>query len=463
MSLGRVAALGLACAALGCARYLPAPLDPAATADAYGARRLDAPDLRAWLSAHGGAADTGWTSATLGLVALYYHPAVSRARATWESARAAEGTAGARPQPDLQGELGYATSSAVFESRWLGVLSAVFTVELGGKRGARVVAARARSAVAETDLEDTAWRTTRAVRAAAVELAGAEERLADASQGSDRVSAFAARLRRRYDEGTLARSELAVFESEEADMRAGAARERAGMAAARVLLAQAAALPPVALDGVPIAPEPVPVCVPERGDSLHALALRRRPEVGRALAEYAVAEGDLRVAVAGSYPDLSLGPGYTWDQGIGRWSLLFGLPRLPLNGNRGPIAEAVARRREAAARFAERQQAVLADVSSAMAGCRVAGADAAGADSLRRATERRAELARAAYERGEIGAIELEPAELAETRALRDLHSAEQRLASAALALETATGAWPPGTVQWPDPREPIGSEEGAR
>ena len=462
MPLRRVAALGLACAAVGCARYAPAPLDPAATADAYGARRLDAPELRTWLSAHGGAADDGWTSATLGIVALYYHAAVARARATWESARAAEGSAGARPQPDVQGELGYATSSAVFESRWLGVLSAIFTVELGGKRGARLIAARARTAVAETDLEETAWRTARAVRAAAVDLAGAEERLTDASEGADRVTAFAARLRRRYDEGTLGRAELAAIEAEEADSRAGSARERAGVAAARESLAQAVGIPVAALEGARMAAEVVPTCASAGTDSLQALALRRRPEVGRALAEYAVAEADVRVAVAGSYPDVSLGPGYTWDQGIGRWSLLFGLPRLPLNGNRGPIAEAIARRREAAARFAERQQTVLEDVSGAVAGCRAALADAAGTDSVRAATARRAELARSAYGRGEIGVTDLEPLELAETRASRDLHAAVRRLASAALALETATGAWPPGSVQWPDPREPVGPEKGA-
>ena len=456
------AALGLGCAALGCARYTPAPLDPAGTADAYAARRLDAPDLRDWLAAHG-ATDSAWTSATLGLVALYYGPAVATARAAWESARAAEGTAGARPQPAAEGEVGHTISGAEPGSPWIGRILSIFTVELGGKRGARIAAARARAAVAETDLEETAWRATRAVRAAAVGLAAAGERLADASQGADRVAAFTARLRRLFDEGTLGRSELAAVESEQADARAAADRERAGEDAARVALSRAAGLPPAALDGVRMGPEPAPVCVTAGTDSLQALALRRRPDVGRALAEYGVAEGELRVAVAASYPDLGFGAGLDWDRGETRWVLSPVLPRIPLNGNRGPIAEALARRREAAARFAERQQGVLAEVSGAVAGCRAALADVEGADSVRAATARQAELARAAYERGEIGAVALEPLELAETRARRDLHAARQRVATAALALETATGEWPPGSVRWPDPREPVKSEEGSR
>src|SRR6185437_3021147 len=58
---------------VGCAHYTPAPLDPVATAQAYTARRVDAPDVREWLAAHGSTpAAHGWTAADLSLVALYY-------------------------------------------------------------------------------------------------------------------------------------------------------------------------------------------------------------------------------------------------------------------------------------------------------------------------------------------------------------------------------------------------------
>jgi outer membrane protein TolC len=176
-----------------------------------------------------------------------------------------------------------------------------------------------------------------------------------------------------------------------------------------------------------------------------------------------VAEGNLRVAVADAFPDLGLGPAFTWDQGIARWSLLLSLPRIPLSRNRGPIAEATARRAEAAARFAEAQQGVLAEVDGAIAGCRVVESEIAGADSVLAATRRRAEVGRGAYERGEVGAADLEPLELAETRALRELHAARQRAAASALALETATGAWPPGDVRWPDPQASVRLAEATR
>ncbi|HEU5171107.1 MAG TPA: TolC family protein [Gemmatimonadales bacterium] len=450
----RSAPVAFALVASACARYTPAPLGPGDTAAAYQSRRLDTAELRAYLAAHGAAPADGWRSSDLALVALYYQPALDRARAQWRSARAGERTAAARPQPDLQGELGYAPGAQALESRWLAAINAVFTVELGGKRGARLAAARARTAAAVADLEETAWRVTRVVRAGAVQLAAAEERLADAELGAERTGAFAARLRQRYAEGALARSDLAAIETEDADARAALLRERALVAAARDGLAQAAGLPPAALAGHPIAPEAAPSCAADATDSLQTVALHRRPDLGRALAGYAIAEAELRLAVAGAYADLSLGPGYTWDQGIGRWSLVLALPRLPLNGNRGPIAEATARRREEAARFAERQQGLLEAVAASAAACRVALAELAGADSLRRATARRAELARAAYDRGEIGASELEPIELADARVLRELHAARRRLAEAGMAQEMAIGAWPPGEIRWPDPRQ---------
>jgi outer membrane protein TolC len=69
--------------------------------------------------------------------------------------------------------------------------------------------------------------------------------------------------------------------------------------------------------------------------------------MGVALAQYAVAEADLRVEITKQYPDLELAPGYSWDQGCiagsRRWH-----SNLLLNKNKGPIGEAIARRNQVA-------------------------------------------------------------------------------------------------------------------
>jgi outer membrane protein TolC len=142
-------------------------------------------------------------------------------------------------------------------------------------------------------------------------------------------------------------------------------------AEARAKLAESIGVPLHSLEGVVL-----PVDFPE--DMAHAADLtpaeiRQEALLGRAdvlagLAEYAAAESDLQLEIARQYPDVHFNPGYQFDQGDHIWSLgiTFELP--VLNQNQGPIAEARARRAQAAARFNALQAKVLADTDLAVAG-----------------------------------------------------------------------------------------------
>jgi outer membrane protein TolC len=189
----------------------------------------------------------------------------------------------------------------------------------------------------------------------------------------------------------------------------------------------------------------------ESRESLQRGALGARWSIRHAAAEYQVAEGDLRVEVANASPDLALGPGMFFDQGTGKFTLAAALPSLPLRGNRGPIAEAVARRTVASGRLVEAQELVLAQVESALADCEASRRELAVADSVVAETARRAQLVKAAYERGEAGRLEVALAELDLVRVRRLIREAEFRQLDAGLGLEQAVGAW--GTRddgQWP-------------
>ena len=116
---------------------------------------------------------------------------------------------------------------------------------------------------------------------------------------------------------------------------------------ARGALSAAEGVPPRAMDSIAIVPVASHEC--ERldsvgMDSLETLALSTRPEIARALAEYAGAEASLKLQVAHQFPDLDLGPGFIWDQGVHRWTLALALPALLGFRNRGPIREAEAAR-----------------------------------------------------------------------------------------------------------------------
>lgn len=453
--------LALVSAVTACAHYTPAPLDPVATAQGLTSRRLDDPGLARYVSEHGAVVPDVWGEDDLVLAAQYFQPALEAARASRRAAEAALLTAGAGARPDVDGEAGYGITGAdAVKSPWLVALASVFTLKLGGKRGARIAAARARAAAAELDLAGTVAGIARAVRVAARELDAAGRRIEEARMEREAAEAGVAAARARYARGEAAKAEVRAAETGAIEAHARQVAFAARVFPARTALAAAIGVPAAALDGVKIGAPPPRACGPEPpADSLRRFALMQRVEVAHALATYAVAEADLRLAVAGSFPDLALGPGFTWDQGVGRWSVLLGLPRLPLDGNRGPIGEAAAQRAVAAARVSAAQLQVLGEVENAVAECAAARMESSGADSVVAAAEQRLDAARRSYQRGETSAADTTAALLPVVRARAAAADARRRESAAALTLDAAVAGWtsPRRAV----PRLPIG--EGAR
>ncbi len=427
----------------------------------YDARQLSDRGLRHFLTSAGiRPPDQRWRPRELSLVALYFHPELDVARAGWQEALATEVTAGARPQPSA--DVGVAHVARPDEGKttpWSVSLGAGMTLETGGKRGARLARARAGTAAARLQLEATAWRIAGDAADAGISALTADRNLDNAEAEEATLGRVLALLRARYAQGAASLTEVARAQG---DLQAAtvavlsAQRERA---ASRAQLARTVGLPVARADSLSLTSDPasgctlldsVPTAVFERR------ALQTRADVGVELATYAQAEGDLRVAVAEQYPDLALAPGIGWEQGIGRWSLGLGLPRIVLNRNRGPIAEAAARRAATAARFDEVQQQTLREVAAAAAECRGARIEAAQADMLVGNATRRLALAQAAYERGETGETEVAFAELDLVRARHVRNLAGGRLASADLGFDRAVGTWVgTGAPHWPDVTQP--------
>jgi outer membrane protein TolC len=442
----------------GCAHYVPRPIAPATHAAEYRARRLDDSALVAWVARWAERpAARRWTDRQLVVAALGLRAELARARADWRAAAAGERTARGRPQPGAAVDVERAVSGSEGQPPWVVSLAGLFAIELGGKRGARLQRARARTASAEAELRFSAYGIVRGTRAAVSDVLAAESDLTQAGREADALAEVQKLERARYQEATLTGAELARTASEAQAARGQVSAAEAAVLGARAALAGALAVPARALDSVQVTADSGTGCasVGSAGpDSLATLALTRRPEMGRALAEYAAAEADLRLAVAGQYPDLDLGPGFIWDQGVDRWTLALTLPNLLGFRNRAPIDEANAARAAAAARVGEVQDALLADVELAAARCRGALGERGAADSLVVAAQRAAQLARNAYERGETSRLEPALADLTVVRAERARAAAEARLRVSGAALDAASGIWSAtGADRWPDPR----------
>jgi outer membrane protein TolC len=406
-----------------------------------------------------------WTDRQLAVAALLLRSDLRRLRAEWTAAQAAVRTAGERPGIGVQGEVERRVSGRDEGSPWVVALGGMLAVELGGKRGARLQAARAEVALAESRLLAAAWSAAVGTRLTAAALVQATAAADDARAEVAALEEVHRLERARYAEAALATSDLARTATEIQQARLALAEAENRVLQTRAALAASVAVPVRAVEVVaptltgPLACASLDSVPP---DSFLAEALGRRHEIASALGEYAAAESRLRLEVARQYPDLELGPGFIWDQGVNRWTLALVVPALLGARNRGAIAEAGAAREVAGLHVAEVQDSVLADVESAVQRCRGAQLEVAGADSVVATATAGLERDRSAYQRGETTRLEPARAELQLLRARRAHRGAEQRLTLASLELERAAGGPSAEAAnEWPDPR--VDPEEEAR
>ena len=136
-------------------------------------------------------------------------------------------------------------------------------------------------------------------------------------------------------------------------------------------------------------------------------ALLTRSDILAALAHYAASQAALQLEIAKQYPDIHLQPGYTWDAGASMWALGAALELPILNRNEGPIAEAKARREQAAANFASVQARAIGEVEQASAGYQFSLRKLEAAESALSALRQNERTATASFRAGEVDRLAL--------------------------------------------------------
>jgi outer membrane protein TolC len=139
---------------------------------------------------------------------------------------------------------------------------------------------------------------------------------------------------------------------------------------AKAALAAAVGIPMAGLEGAEFAWDDMDT--PPAPESLSARELQRdavlnRLDVRRSLAQYAAAESEVQLQIAKQYPDINIGPGYTYEERNNFFTVGFSTTVPLFNRNQGPIAEAEARRKEAATAFLQTQAQVIARSERALA------------------------------------------------------------------------------------------------
>jgi outer membrane protein TolC len=171
------------------------------------------------------------------------------------------------------------------------------------------------------------------------------------------------------------------------------------------------------------------------------VALRSRADILGSLADYAAAEDDLRLEIAKQYPDLHLGPGYAWNNGNAgdnQWLLGATLELPILDQNQGPIAEATARRKLAAAKFIELQSQVIGEIDRALAGLRAAREQLKNGNELVAAERRQEKSTRAQLAAGAAEPLDVLSSQLETNNARLTQLDNEAKLQAAVGTLEDA-------------------------
>ncbi|WP_298671484.1 TolC family protein [uncultured Sphingomonas sp.] len=367
------------------------------------------------------------------MAAVYFHPDLDVADAQLAVAQAAIRTAAQRPNPSFNLTPQFNATNAN-PTAWTIGTAINLLLELFGKREARTDEAKALTEAARFDVANVSWQVRGRVRAAMLALWGAEQRAGLIARRRDLQTELAALVERRLAAGDVSALD-AGRERANRDILVLAVSDAArDIADARVSLASAIGVPVHALTGLVLdyaaladAKQPSDVA------TLRKTALTARSDVRASLARYAASEAALKLQLANRLPNLSIGPGYQYDQGDNKFSLSLQTDLPVFNANGGPVAEAMAHRREAAANFTALQAGIITEIDRAEAARKSTGASLVAADTLAAQQADRARRNMRVFNAGAIDRVTLLTGEI-------DYAAGQESRLQALIAERTALG-----------------------
>jgi len=428
-----------------CARFEPRPLSSAESAASLENRSLDSPGLKSFLEQNLKRDFTNWPVARwdldmLTLAAFYYQPALEIARAQLAVAKGGETTAGQRPNPTLTITPGYDTTPSSL-SPWFPLTMLDVMLETAGKRRFRKAHAGELAEGSRLNIATVAWQVRSELRSNVVDFSAVtlrENLLRRQVLLQEQIDNL---QQEQMKAGAISSSETFIFRIALQKAQLDLADVQRQLVEIRSRLAEAIGMPVRALDRVEIAfdfgREPGGTAELTSAEARRA-ALQSRTDILAALAEYAASQASLQLEIAKQYPDIHLQPGYQYDQGDNKWSLGIVLDLPIFHQNQGPIAEAKARREEAAARFNALQARVLAELDRSVEVFRINLQNIANLRALAEIQTKRRELIEAQLKAGAVEPLDLLNVQVEAAAADVAQLDGQTRLQQAIGALESA-------------------------
>ncbi len=373
---------------------------------------------------------------------FYYQPTFAEARLQWTAIQASVITAGQRPNPSVTFNPAYDNQIPDNPTPWIIPVTLDIPIETAGKRGKRIAQANELSEAARWDFISAAWQTRSQVRTALLNYYQAQENESLLVRQETAQSNVVCLL-----EGQLSAGSASDFDVTQARVALEttqlSVQDTLGqLNQAHAALAAALGVPLHALDGANFSFTelnrfPQDLTKPE----VRRQALFNRADVRGALADYAASQSALQLEIANQYPDIHLGPGYAYNSGNAgdnQFSLGVTMDLPILNHNEGPVAEAKAKRAQAAAHFLSVQAAAVSQIDSALAGYDAALNESATAKSLLVNLQKQLDSTREQAKMGEVDSLTLADAESAYCTGMQNQLSARIKAQQALGALEDA-------------------------
>jgi outer membrane protein, heavy metal efflux system len=378
----RITRLGVFCALAlavgGCIRYEAKPLDVEGRFESWRKRAaLMNPDIAKigdGVMAVGedrGPVDVNkpWDLERLGRVAVRCHPNMMAAAAHIWTVEAGQITAGEMPNPSVSISPTYVTNAGQ-ETPWVVGWSFDIPIETAGKRGLRLQVARGQTEVALMEYAQASWEARSRVREALADYLLTQEETDLDKQIVDSRQRYVGVLEARLKGGEASQPEVNTARIDLLAARGEMLAAEGRLEEARAKLAASLGMPTAGLEGVKLVWPDVEVCpalTEEQKKDWQAAGLLNRLDLRGALKEYATAEAELELEIAKQYPDVHIGPGYEFDQGLHKWTIGLSVDLPILNQNQGAIAEAYAKRTEQGVKVLGLQIQALGELEGAEA------------------------------------------------------------------------------------------------
>ena len=431
--------LTLAAALTSCVSYRAHPLSAEASSAAFAGRSFNDPGLREFLA--GQKAEHGtWEVNRLALAAAYFHPDVVLAKAEANEVAAAVKTAKQRPNPIFTFGPQYASFHRNSITPWFLAGNVFYQIETAGKRTCRTEQALAAAEAARWRVSARAWTARSRVRVAMLELHNARENIRLLETEQKLHDEAIKKLTAQMEAGDVSPFELTQARLSLNRTRLALQDAQRLAATGEAKLAAAVGVPLAALKNVTLDFSGFTRLPAQSTSGSRRLALTQRADLMALLADYAAAESALRLEYAKQYPDVRLGPGFDYNQGQNRWQLGVSL-ELPINGNRGPIAQAEAKRKSAEARFLAQQDTIQGELNIALAAYEASRKKAETAAMLSQEAAAAAGTTKRMVEAGELSPLELTRRQIEASTANLARMAADMEAQTAAGALEDAMQA----------------------